>query len=457
MRDLEFGVFITPSSAQPDAVVELAVLADEVGLDLATFQDHPYQPQLLDAWTLISYVAARTRRIKLAPNVTNLPLRPPAVMARAAAGLDLLSGGRVELGIGAGGFWDAIEAMGGRRLTPGQGVDALEEAIDIMRELWADGGRVSYDGRYYELQRASRGPKPAHDIGLWIGAYKPRMLALTGRKGDGWLPSLPYLQPGDLARGNAAIDAAAREAGRDPGEIRRMLNLPPASVDEVLRLAREERIDTFIFMADDPRQIQSLAVVAEEARAAWREEVAGERAAASRGAAAGATRWPGAPALEAATVWRSAARRSPPRAGAPPRRRPAAARGKASGITPTPDDGVRRSRPDALGRVQAPAPRARPRRDLHRPRPRGRQAPDRRPRHAAQGARRAARPRRAGPRRGAQRRRRALDAQRDGAAPERLDAGRVLLALLPRRGHAPLARGRLDLPAPAGATPAWSR
>ena len=215
MRDLEFGVFITPSSAQPDAVVELAVLADEVGLDLVTFQDHPYQPKLLDAWTLISYAAARTRRITLAPNVMNLPLRQPAVMARAAAGLDLLSGGRVELGIGAGGFWDAIEAMGGRRLTPGQGVDALEEAIDIMRELWADGGRVSYDGRYYELQRASRGPKPAHDIGLWIGAYKPRMLALTGRKGDGWLPSLPYLQPGDLARGNAAIDAAAREAGRD--------------------------------------------------------------------------------------------------------------------------------------------------------------------------------------------------------------------------------------------------
>ena len=274
MRDLEFGVFITPSSAQPEAVVELAVLADEVGLDLATFQDHPYQPRLLDAWTLISYVAARTRRIKLAPNVMNVPLRPPAVMARAAAGLDQLSGGRVELGIGAGGFWDAIEAMGGRRLTPGQGVDALEEAIDIVRELWADGGRVSYEGRYYQLQRAARGPKPAHDIGLWIGAYKPRMLALTGRKGDGWLPSLPYLQPGDLAKGNAAIDAAAREAGRDPGEIRRMLNLPPASVDEVLRLAREERVDTFIFMADDPQQIRSLAVVAEEVREAWREEVA---------------------------------------------------------------------------------------------------------------------------------------------------------------------------------------
>ena len=248
--------------------------------------------------------------------------------------------------------------MGGRRLTPGQGVDALEEAIDIMRELWADGGRVSYDGRYYQLQRAARGPKPAHDIGLWIGAYKPRMLALTGRKGDGWLPSLPYLQPGDLAKGNAAIDAAAREAGRDPGEIRRMLNLPPAPVDEVLRLAREERVDTFIFMADDPQQIRSLAVVAEEVREAWREEVAatvargGEPRRPARRRAARRRRRGGS-AVDGARSARARAARAPrddARGGA--RRR--------SGITPTPDDGVRRS-PGCRGtspsaRIARPSP-----------------------------------------------------------------------------------------------------
>jgi alkanesulfonate monooxygenase SsuD/methylene tetrahydromethanopterin reductase-like flavin-dependent oxidoreductase (luciferase family) len=264
LNDLRFGVFITPSSSQPETVVELAVLADQVGLDLVTFQDHPYQPKLLDAWTLLSYVAARTTRIRLSPNVLNLPLRPPAVMARAVAALDLLSGGRAELGIGAGGFWEAIEAMGGRRLTPGQGVDALEEAIDVMRALWEDGGRVSYEGRYYALKRAARGPQPLHAPGIWIGAYKPRMLALTGRKGDGWLPSLPYLQSGDLAAGNAAIDEAAVAAGRDPSAIRRMLNLalPDDPVAEFTRLAREERVDTFIVMTDDPGAIEALARVA---------------------------------------------------------------------------------------------------------------------------------------------------------------------------------------------------
>ena len=109
---IEFGVFITPSSAQPEAVVALAVLADQVGLDLVTFQDHPYQPRFLDAWTLLSFVAARTSRVRLAPNVLNLPLRPPAVVARAVASLDLLSGGRVELGLGAGAFWDGDRGDG---------------------------------------------------------------------------------------------------------------------------------------------------------------------------------------------------------------------------------------------------------------------------------------------------------------------------------------------------------
>ncbi len=212
MNDLQFGVFITPSSAQPEAVVELAVLADQVGLDLVTFQDHPYQPKLLDVWTLLSYVAARTSRIRLAPNVLNLPLRPPAVVARAVAALDLLSGGRAELGIGAGGFWDAIEAMGGRRLTPGQGVDALEEAIDLMRALWGE-GRVTLEGDYYGVKRASAGPAPRHDVGIWVGAYKPRMLALTGRKGDGWLPE-PAVPAARRPRGRQRRDRQGGTRGR---------------------------------------------------------------------------------------------------------------------------------------------------------------------------------------------------------------------------------------------------
>jgi alkanesulfonate monooxygenase SsuD/methylene tetrahydromethanopterin reductase-like flavin-dependent oxidoreductase (luciferase family) len=120
-QELQFGVFITPAADQAAKVVELARLADPVGLDLVTFQDHPYQARFLDTWTLLSVVAAQTNNVRLAPNVANLPLRPPFMLARAVATLDILSGGRAELGLGAGTFWDAIAAAGGARLTPGQG------------------------------------------------------------------------------------------------------------------------------------------------------------------------------------------------------------------------------------------------------------------------------------------------------------------------------------------------
>src|SRR4051794_28127589 len=227
--DLEFGAFVTPSAATPDDVVALARLSEAVGLDLVTVQDHPYQPGFLDTWTLLSYVAARTDVVRLAPNVLNLPLRTPLVVARSAASLDLLTGGRVELGLGAGAFWDAIEASGGRRLTPGQAVDALEEALQVIREVWATGraGGVRVEGEHYRVVGAKRGPEPAHDVGIWLGALKPRMLRLTGRAADGWLPSLPYLPggPSDLDALNAYIDEGAVDAGRSPAAIRRLLNV----------------------------------------------------------------------------------------------------------------------------------------------------------------------------------------------------------------------------------------
>jgi alkanesulfonate monooxygenase SsuD/methylene tetrahydromethanopterin reductase-like flavin-dependent oxidoreductase (luciferase family) len=274
---LEFGVFATPSAHDAETVIALATLADRVGLDLVTYQDHPYQARFLDTWTLLSVVAARTTRVRVSANVLNLPLRPPAVVARAVASLDILSGGRAELALGAGAFWEGIEAMGGRRLGPGQSVDALEEAIDVIRALWdvEQPGNAHIDGTYYSLKGAARGPAPLHDIGIWLGAYKPRMLNLTGRKADGWLPSLPYLQDGDLARGNTAIDEAAVSVGRDPSEIRRLLNVTgETGVDDLVRYALEDGIGTFLVMADDATAIQTWA---SEIAPAVREQVAAER------------------------------------------------------------------------------------------------------------------------------------------------------------------------------------
>src|SRR5690606_8138285 len=131
-------------------VLELAVLADATGLELFTVQDHPYQGKFLDAWTLLTVVAARTSSVRVSTNVTNLPLRPPAVLAKLVASLDVLSPGRVELGIGAGAFWDAIVAAGGPRRSPGEAVDALSEAIDVLRQAWA-GGTVRVRGEHYTV------------------------------------------------------------------------------------------------------------------------------------------------------------------------------------------------------------------------------------------------------------------------------------------------------------------
>ncbi len=292
-HDLAFGTFITPTHQDPQQPVRLARLTEEVGLDLATFQDHPYQPAFLDTWTLLTWVAAATERITVSGNVLNVPLRPPAVLARAVASLDLLSGGRAALGLGAGGFWDPIVAMGGERLTPGESVDALGEAIDIIRELWDTSERraVRVDGTHHQVVGAKRGPAPAHDVPIWVGALKPRMLRLIGTKADGWLPSAAYLKDGDLARGNAVIDEAALAAGREPSEIRRLLNVggPAASteqwVDQLVRLALEDGVGTFIALGDDPDVVRQFGL---EVAPAVREAVAAERA--SRGTTPAASR-----------------------------------------------------------------------------------------------------------------------------------------------------------------------
>src|SRR5215475_3463363 len=92
---LKFGTFITPLNRAPEQVVALAKRSEELGYDLVTFQDHPYQPAFLDTWTLLSWVAAQTERVHLAANVLNVPLRSPAVLAGSAASLDLLSAGRL--------------------------------------------------------------------------------------------------------------------------------------------------------------------------------------------------------------------------------------------------------------------------------------------------------------------------------------------------------------------------
>jgi alkanesulfonate monooxygenase SsuD/methylene tetrahydromethanopterin reductase-like flavin-dependent oxidoreductase (luciferase family) len=261
-HDLQFGVFVPPLAAEHLAVSAIARRADELGLELLGVQDHPYQPRFLDAWTLLANVARETEQIRLFPDVVNLPLRPPAVLARAAATLDVLSAGRVELGLGAGAFWDGVAAMGGERRTPGESVDALAEAVEVLRALWSVERAVTFEGKHYRLHGAQPGPAPVHRIGIVLGSYQPRMLALTGRVADGWVPSSAYLPPEQLGERSKRIDEAAHAAGRSPGEIRRVYNIagqfqaqaapgflqgPPAHwVEQLAELALEAGISAFV-------------------------------------------------------------------------------------------------------------------------------------------------------------------------------------------------------------------
>jgi alkanesulfonate monooxygenase SsuD/methylene tetrahydromethanopterin reductase-like flavin-dependent oxidoreductase (luciferase family) len=268
-RRAQFGIFVVPEAADPQATVTRSVEAERLGLDLVGVQDHPYQRRFLDTFSLLSFIAARTERIRLVPDVANLPLRPPAVLAKAAATIDVLSSGRFELGLGAGAFWDAIAGMGGPRRSAKDSVDALEEAIEVIRLTWSGEPSVSFDGQHYRVSGFKPGPTPAHPVGIWLGAYGPRMVRLTGRLADGWLPSVPRLPLDEVRPRQQAIDEAAKAAGRDPTAVRRVANVNgvitsngsdgflrgPASQwhDDLRRLRDEYRFDTFIFWGEgDP-------------------------------------------------------------------------------------------------------------------------------------------------------------------------------------------------------------
>src|SRR6266511_1423866 len=249
-RALEFGISVVPEAAALEEVRAAVGAADRSGLDLVGIQDHPYQRRFLDTLALIGTLLAETRRVRVFPDVANLPLRPPATLAKEAASLDVLSGGRFELGLGAGAFWDAIEAMGGPRRTAAEAVEALEEAIAIIRQAWSQERSVRLDGRHYQVRGYHPGPAPAHGIEIWIGAYKPRMLRLIGRLADGWLPSVgSYLRPEVRRMVNLSGSIAATGAEGISGGV-------DAWVDLLAGWATELGIDTFILWPTTPGERQ---------------------------------------------------------------------------------------------------------------------------------------------------------------------------------------------------------
>nr|CEL20738.1 similar to Coenzyme F420-dependent N5 N10-methylene tetrahydromethanopterin reductase and related flavin-dependent oxidoreductases [Kibdelosporangium sp. MJ126-NF4]CTQ89651.1 similar to Coenzyme F420-dependent N5 N10-methylene tetrahydromethanopterin reductase and related flavin-dependent oxidoreductases [Kibdelosporangium sp. MJ126-NF4] len=220
-------------------LLRLVELADRDGLDIVSVSDHPYIGSILDAYAVTGFVLGRTRRIAGLVNVTNLPTRPAPMLARTVTSLSALSGGRIVLGMGAGGLWDRIAAMGVPRLSPGDAVDAFEEAIVLIRKLSGGGAPVTHEGRHYRVDAIDPAPVAAPQI--WTGSNGPKSLAATGRVADGWLPgrAADWLSP-RYRESRPVIDEAAAAAGRDPREIRTIYNLPGRITDRPLAATRNE-------------------------------------------------------------------------------------------------------------------------------------------------------------------------------------------------------------------------
>jgi alkanesulfonate monooxygenase SsuD/methylene tetrahydromethanopterin reductase-like flavin-dependent oxidoreductase (luciferase family) len=287
---LSFGALLEPPDDRPQDVVALAELMEEAGLDVVSLSDHPYWPQRLDTLALLATIVARTSRITVVSNLVNLPLRPPTTLARTAATLDLLGHGRFELGIGTGAqqLWDLILAEGGQARDAGESIEALEEAVTVIRALWTSKDPVTFEGRHYRLVGVQPGPAPEHDMGIWLGAYQPRLLRLTGRLGDAWVPSSPFMPPEALGAANRLIDEAALEAGRAPSAIRRVYNIEgefastgtgflrgPASMwaQQLAEVALADGMSVFLlYRAQDPDVLRRFAA---EVAPAVRELVAG--------------------------------------------------------------------------------------------------------------------------------------------------------------------------------------
>ncbi|MEV0644449.1 LLM class flavin-dependent oxidoreductase [Phytomonospora sp. NPDC050363] len=224
-RGALFGIGVSTAVTEAETTIGHVAEADRLGLDLFTVSDHPYFADRLDAYSIVGFALGATSRISGLVSVTNLPSRPAPMLARSVSSLSALSGGRVVLGMGAGGLWDDIARLGVEKLTPGAAVAAFEEAVTLIRALTGGGRPVTFDGEHYRVTDLE--PSPAPTPPIWTGSVGPKSLAATGRVADGWIPghAADWLSS-RYHQSRPVIDAAAVAAGRVPGDIATVYNMP---------------------------------------------------------------------------------------------------------------------------------------------------------------------------------------------------------------------------------------
>ena len=238
-REVVFGFGAHSTIDEAPELLGMAELADREGLDLFSLSDHPYLGARLDAYATVGFIVGRTRRLAGFANVTNVPLRPPTMLARTVTTLSALSGGRVVLGFGAGGLWERISDMGREPLTPGEAVQAFEEAVVLIRKLSGGGPPVTFEGSHYRVNQIEPAPVAAPPV--WTGSVGRKSLAATGRVADGWIPghAADWLSP-RYRESRPVIDEAAASVGRDPGEVRTVFNFPGRITDQPLPATRDQ-------------------------------------------------------------------------------------------------------------------------------------------------------------------------------------------------------------------------
>ncbi|HWB21935.1 MAG TPA: LLM class flavin-dependent oxidoreductase, partial [Gaiellaceae bacterium] len=255
-RTLEFGTFLFPNVSDAGDLIGVAQLAEELGYDFVAAPDHPYRADYVENWTLLSAIVGATESIRVFPDVVNLALRQPAVIAKSAWTLNALAPGRIYLGLGTGALWDEIAAIGGPVWSPRDAFEHIEEAVEVIRLFWSGEPEVSFAGQHYRLTAATPPPLVSPAIPLWIGCAKPKMRRLIARSADGWIPNNDEgIEVENLTNVSNHLDEELVAAGRQPADVRRMF---PSARKKIQ--ARSER-----FLFGPPEQwVEELTMLALE-------------------------------------------------------------------------------------------------------------------------------------------------------------------------------------------------
>lgn len=238
-KRIEFGVYLPQIQLSFAEIRDRVIACEAAGIDSVWFMDHLHPPGMsalasFEAWTLVAALAAVTSRIRLGHLVLSNSFRHPALLAKMAASLDVLCGGRLDLGIGSGSYEPEHRMYGLPWESTAARARKLGEALEIVKQLFG-GGPVSFAGEFYHLEEAVCLPRPVQQPNppIWVGGAGERYtLPLVARYADGW--NCPTYALADLAAKRRALEAECERLGRDPSGLR-------ISIEAVLVLGRNAR------------------------------------------------------------------------------------------------------------------------------------------------------------------------------------------------------------------------